>query len=225
VIDLVVKAVLSYVLGGLLGSLIIGKLKGGVDIRKQGSGNAGGTNALRTQGWWFALWVMVIDIGKGWLAVRVLAPFSLSFASEASQWSEPQWSGVVCAMAVVVGHVYPCWFGFRGGKGAATLVGVVWGLAPAALPWVLGLWLVTLMVTGFVGLSTMLSTFSFNFWVWLRQAQPQVPLLVFSISMTLFVIYTHRANIARMRAGQENRAKSLWLFKPRADTVAHDQDA
>ena len=71
------------------------------------------------------------------------------------------------------------------------------------------------MISGFVGLSTMLATFSFNFWVWLKQAQPQLPLLVFSISMTLFVIYTHRANIARMRAGQENRARSLWLFKPR----------
>jgi glycerol-3-phosphate acyltransferase PlsY len=196
-------------------------LKGGVDIRKSGSGNAGGTNALRTQGWWFALWVMIIDIGKGWLAVRVIAPLALPFAGDTSPGT--QWSGVVCAMAVVVGHVYPCWFGFRGGKGAATLVGVVWGLAPAALPWVLGLWLVTLMISGFVGLSTMLATFSFNFWVWLKQAQPQVPLLMFSISMTVFVIFTHRANIARMRAGKENRAKSLWLFKPRTPAATDHQ--
>jgi glycerol-3-phosphate acyltransferase PlsY len=216
VIDLIVKALLSYMLGGLLGGLIIGKLKGGVDIRKQGSGNAGGTNALRTQGWWFALWVMIIDIGKGWIAVRVIAQLSLPVLGDATSPLSMQWSGVVCAMAVVVGHVYPCWFGFRGGKGAATLVGVVWGLAPAALPWVLGLWLLSLMISGFVGLSTMLATFGFNFWVWLQQ--PQVPLLVFSISMTVFVIYTHRANIKRMRAGQENRAKSLWLFRPRATT-------
>lgn len=202
---------MSYLLGGLLGSLIIGKLKGGVDIRQQGSGNAGGTNALRTQGWQFALWVMIIDIAKGWLAVRFIAPLSLPFISA----SIPQWSAVVCAMAVVVGHVFPLWFGLRGGKGAATLVGVVAGLASAALPWVLGIWLLVLMITGFVGLSTMIATFSFNVWIVLTHVVPQQPLLTFSISMTLFVIYTHRANITRMRTKTENRAKSLWLFKPR----------
>ena len=210
-LDLFLKAILSYFLGGLLGGLIVGKFKGGVDIRQQGSGNAGGTNALRTQGWQFALWVMIIDIGKGWLAVRAIAPLSLSFADS----SLSEWRGVVCAMAVVVGHVFPCWFGFRGGKGAATLVGVVAGLAAAALPWVLGVWLVVLMLTGFVGLSTMLATFSFNFWILLTHAVPQAQLLTFSVVMTLFVIYTHRANIARMRNGMENRARSLWLFKSR----------
>lgn len=209
VLDLILKAILSYLLGGLLGGLIVGKLKGGVDIRKQGSGNAGGTNALRTQGWQFALWVMIIDIGKGWLAVRFIAPLPLLSAAM------PEWSGVVCAMAVVVGHVFPIWFGFRGGKGAATLVGVVAGLSLAALPWVLGVWLLVLMITGFVGLSTMIATFSFNIWVLLSRAIPQQQLLTFSVAMTLFVIYTHRANIARMRSGNENRAKSLWLFKPR----------
>jgi glycerol-3-phosphate acyltransferase PlsY len=214
VADIFVKALVAYLLGSLLGGLIVGKLKGGVDIRQQGSGNAGGTNALRTQGWQFALWVMIIDIGKGWLAAKVLPSLQIPFVTQTIS----EWTAVICAMAVVVGHVYPIWFGFRGGKGAATLVGVVLGLTPAALPWVLGIWLAVLMVTGYVGLSTMTATLCFNFWILITQAAPHLQLLSFSICMTLFVIYTHRTNIARMRVGKENRARSLWLFKPRGPT-------
>jgi len=215
VADIVIKALVAYLLGSLLGSLIVGKLKGGVDIRQHGSGNAGGTNALRTQGWQFALWVMIIDIGKGWLAAHVLASLRIPFITQ----SVSEWTAVVCAMAVVVGHVYPIWFGFRGGKGAATLVGVVLGLTSAALPWVLGIWLLVLMITGYVGLSTMIATLCFNFWVLITQVAPQLLLLTFSICMTLFVVYTHRTNIARMLSGKENRARSLWLFKPRTDNT------
>jgi glycerol-3-phosphate acyltransferase PlsY len=211
-LDFIVKLVLAYLLGSVLGSLIIGRLKGGVDIRHQGSGNAGGTNALRTQGWKFALWVMVIDIGKGWLAAGLLP--TLQFPWSGTQ-VEPSWLKVACAMAVVVGHVYPLWFGFRGGKGAATLVGVLIGLAPSALPYVLGLWLVVLLLTGYVGLSTLLATAGFNVWVLLQAVAEREALLAFSVAMTLFVIYTHRSNIARMRQGTENRAQRIWLFKKR----------
>lgn len=212
-LELFIKAALAYLLGSMLGGLIVGKLKGGVDIRQQGSGNAGGTNALRTRGWWFALWVMIIDIGKGWLAVQLIPSLSL-FAT--NNEVSLVWVEMVCAMAVVVGHVYPIWFGFRGGKGAATLVGVLTGLAPPALLSVLGTWIVVLMLTGFVGLSTMLATVTFNIWVVVQPSVDKSALLVFGATMLLFVVYTHRSNIQRMRAGTENRAKKLWLFKPKA---------
>jgi glycerol-3-phosphate acyltransferase PlsY len=211
-LDLIIKIMLAYLLGSLLGGLIVGKLKGGVDIRKQGSGNAGGTNALRTQGWQFALWVMAIDIGKGWLASAWLPYWQLGFSNTAPL----VWLQISCAMAVVVGHVFPLWFGFRGGKGAATLVGVVAGLTPAALPYVLASWLLVLILTGFVGLSTMLATAAFNGWVLLTRPVNERALLTFGLVMLLFVIYTHRSNIRRMLAGEENRAHKLWLFKPRA---------
>lgn len=204
-----IKFLLAYLLGSLSGSLVVGRIKGGVDIRRLGSGNAGATNALRTQGKWFALWVMVIDIGKGWLAVALLARIGVASSDEMQLWTE-----CGCAFAVVLGHVYPVWFGFRGGKGAATLVGVVLALAPAALAWVLSVWLLVLLLTGFVGLSTMLATLGFVVWAWLTHAAP--PLLYFGVGMMLFVTYTHRANIARMRAGNEHRTQRLWLFKPRA---------
>lgn len=209
---LIIKFLLAYLLGSCLGGLIVGKLKGGVDIRRQGSGNAGGTNALRTQGAAFAFWVMAIDIGKGWLAVAVLADLPLLAAIGGDV--PLSWSKVACAFAVVLGHVYPLWFGFRGGKGAATLVGVLASLAPAALPVVLGIWLLVLLFSGFVGLATMVATVSFPLWVWWRVPDAQ-PLLAFGVCMVLFVVYTHRSNIHRMRAGTEHRSQRLWLLKPR----------
>src|SRR5580700_6338555 len=114
----VIKVILSYLLGSIVGSLLIGRLRGGVDIRKLGSGNAGGTNALRTQGKWFALWVLLIDIGKGWLAVAVIAPILIPGVDPAPA-DIRVWMPAACGIAVVAGHVYPLWHGFRGGKGVA----------------------------------------------------------------------------------------------------------
>jgi glycerol-3-phosphate acyltransferase PlsY len=213
-LELAVKTLLAYLLGSLIGSLLVGQLRGGVDIRKLGSGNAGGTNALRTQGWSFAVWVMLIDIGKGWLAAGLLAPMNLPGIGIDPQVGR-DWLAVACATAVVLGHVYPVWYGFRGGKGAATLIGVLIGLEPAAILPVFAVWLLTVMLTGFVGLSTMLAVASFPIYLALTQAEPSTAMLTFGAFMTLFVCYTHRANIERMRSGTENRARRLWLLRPR----------
>lgn len=213
-LELGIKTLLAYLLGSLIGSLLVGRLRGGVDIRTLGSGNAGGTNALRTQGLAFAVWVMIIDIGKGWLAAGLLPPLSLPGVGIDPQ-VDRTWLAVACATAVVVGHVYPVWYGFRGGKGAATLVGVLVGLKPVALLPVFAVWLVVVMVTGFVGLATMISVASFPAYVAITDASPSTALLVFGGVMTLFVCYTHRSNIERMLAGTESRAKRLWLLRPR----------
>lgn len=213
-LELSVKTLLAYLLGSLIGSLLVGRLRGGVDIRTLGSGNAGGTNALRTQGVGFAVWVMVIDIGKGWLAVSLLPPLSLPRVGIDPD-IDRLWLAVACASAVVVGHVYPVWHGFRGGKGAATLVGALVGLKPVALIPVLLVWLLVLVATGFVGLATMLAVASFSVYAGVTGAGTSAALLTFGIAMLVFVCYTHRANIERMRAGTENRAKRFWLFRPR----------
>jgi acyl phosphate:glycerol-3-phosphate acyltransferase len=210
-IDVAAKTLISYLLGSLLGGLIVGKLHGGVDIRTQGSGNAGGTNALRTQGAWFALWVMVIDVGKGWLAAGLLP--AIDFGANETTAPLREWTTVLCATASVVGHVYPVWFGFRGGKGAATLLGVVLGVQPIATLVVLAVWLAVVVTTGFVGLSTILATVSFTLFQIIQYGNH--PLTWFGVLMTGFVVFTHRANIERMRAGTENRLHRLWLLKPR----------
>jgi glycerol-3-phosphate acyltransferase PlsY len=212
VLELGLKTLLSYLLGSLLGSLLLGRLRG-VDIRTQGSGNAGGTNALRTQGKLFALGVIVIDVGKALLAVGVLPGLALPGVG-IDPAVDREWLAVACAVAVVTGHVYPVWYEFRGGKGAATMLGAVGVLAPMALVPVLLVWLLCVLATGFVGLGTMLGTATLPVYFALRDP-PSTPLLVFGLLMTLFVIFTHRANVQRMRAGSENRARRLWLLRPR----------
>jgi len=212
VLELGIKALVAYLLGSVIGSLLLGQLRG-VDIRTQGSGNAGGTNALRTQGWAFALGVVAIDVGKallavGWLPGLVLPGIGID------PGVDRQWLAVVCAAAVVFAHVYPVWYEFRGGKGAATLLGAVAVLAPLALAPVLLVWLATVLLTGYVGLGTMLGTATLPLY-FSYVAPRSAPLVVFGLVMAAFIVFTHRSNVQRMREGIENRARRLWLLRPR----------
>ena len=211
-LELSVKILLAYLIGALLGSLILGRLRG-VDIRAMGSGNAGATNALRIQGKAFALAVLLIDAGKGVLAVRWLPPLLLPGIGQDPDLSR-EWLTLACAFAVILGHVYPVWFGFRGGKGAATMIGVAGALDPRLLVPVLLCWFAVLLLTGYVGLATMIAAVALVVAAhWLDPGD--TPLLGFCILVAAFVIYTHRSNIARMWTGQENRAR-VWLFRSRA---------
>lgn len=211
-LELGVKTLLAYLLGSVIGSLVMGRFRG-VDIRELGSGNAGGTNALRTQGKKFALGVFAIDVGKALLAVGVLPGLDLPQVG-IDPTVNRDWLEVACALAVVAGHVYPVWHEFRGGKGAATMLGAVAVLAPGALlPFALA-WLAAVMLTGYVGLGTMLGTATLP--VYFALAAPRsTAFVVFGIAVTAFIVYTHRSNLARMRAGNENRARRLWLLRPR----------
>jgi acyl phosphate:glycerol-3-phosphate acyltransferase len=189
--DFALKVGLAWLLGSLVGSLILGRLRGGPDIRALGSGNAGSTNAWRTRGAAFGLGVFAIDAGKGWLAVRVLAPPGTN------------WLAISCAAAAIVGHVYPLWFGLRGGKGMATLVGTIAALAPVLLIPLAITWVAVLGVSGFVGLASMVSVAAAA--VWQAVTAGPAPLTVFLLAATLFTVFTHRGNLARMRAGTEPR--------------------
>ncbi|MEQ1514189.1 MAG: glycerol-3-phosphate 1-O-acyltransferase PlsY [Lysobacteraceae bacterium] len=191
----------AYLLGSLSGSLLLGKLRG-VDIRTQGSGNAGGTNAFRTQGAKFALGVIVIDIGKGALA----AWLGLRFA----QGAHAAWMPYATAFAAALGHVWPVWHGFRGGKGAATVVGGVAVLWPAAVPALLAVWLCGLILTGYVGLSTILAGASIV--VLALTTHADAIRLAFAVAVALLLLFTHRANLARLRAGTESRFEKARLL-------------
>jgi glycerol-3-phosphate acyltransferase PlsY len=210
--ELGVKTLAAYLLGSLMGALLVGRLKG-VDIRTLGSGNAGGTNALRTQGKAFALGVVVIDVLKGWLASAWLPGAALPLVP-LDPALDRAWLGVACATAVVVGHVFPVWYEFRGGKGAATLVGVLAGVAPKLLVPVLLAWFAVVTLTGYVGLATIVAAWAFAAAAVIMGAGS--PLVAFGAAMAAFVTYTHRSNLARMRQGTENRARRLWLLKPRS---------
>jgi glycerol-3-phosphate acyltransferase PlsY len=210
--SLLVKLVVSYLLGSLIGSLIVGRLRGGVDIRELGSGNAGGTNALRTQGAGFAFWVMVIDIGKAVLATTLIAHAALLGADALP----PDQTALACGAAAVIGHVWPAFYGMRGGKGAATLLGTLAVVAPLGLVPVLLVFVSSLVLSGFVGLSTVLATWSLAVFAALTTADgPRSGLFAFAVAMGAFITYTHRSNLQRMRAGQENRFEKAMLFRRR----------
>src|SRR5580704_11955201 len=209
-LELGLKSLIAYLLGTLLGSLILGRLRG-VDIRRMGSGNAGATNALRTQGKLFGFLVLTVDIAKGVFAVWWL-PTAVLPAVGIDPDLPRQWLTLACGFAVIVGHVYPVWFGFRGGKGAAPVVGVIAAAEPHLLVPLIASWFIVLVLTGYVGLATMLSGVVMVAVVCVLQPH-NVPLLSFCAAMMVFVVYTHRSNLARMRAGQESRVRRLWLFR------------
>ena len=194
----------AYLLGSISGSLLLGRFRG-VDIRQHGSGNAGGTNALRTQGWKFAIGVVVIDIAKGalaaWLALR-FAPVGTALSVTAH--------GYLAAVLAVVGHVWPLWHGFRGGKGAATGVGGLLVLWPWAVPLLLATWGVMLISTGYVGLATVIGGLSLPLWAWVFGAGPER--MWFSIGMALFIAFTHRGNLQRLWQGKESRFERARLL-------------
>jgi glycerol-3-phosphate acyltransferase PlsY len=211
-LELGLKLLIAYLLGTLLGSLILGRLRG-VDIRSMGSGNAGATNALRTQGKLFALLVLVVDIAKGVIAVWWLPTAALP-AVGIDPGLPREWLTLACGLAVILGHVYPVWFSFRGGKGAATVVGVIAAVDLRLLVPLLVCWFLVLVLTGYVSLATMVSGIALVIAVYILEPN-DVPLLIFSLGVAVFVVYTHRSNIARMRAGQESRVRRLWLFRSR----------
>lgn len=213
-LELGVKFLLSYFIGSFMGSLIVGRLKGGVDIRTMGSGNAGGTNALRTQGLLFALGVMIVDVGKGSLATAVIPPLDLPFVGIDPTISR-SWLTMCCAAAAVIGHVWPMWHKFRGGKGAATLVGTLLVLAPAVILPVLLVWSWMLAMFGYVGLATMSASAAAPLYLGLTRLPDDQPLFIYCVVMSLYMIFSHRSNIRRMREGKEFRNERLMIFRKR----------
>ena len=203
------KLLASYLIGSINGALVIGFFRG-IDIRAEGSGNAGATNALRTHGLAFALAVAIIDLGKGAVAVLLVAPSAAPDVAPV----DLRWVAALCGVAAVVGHIFPFWFGFRGGKGGATAVGALAALAPLAVVPVLLAWLVVLVTTGYVGLATMIASVTvFVFPLLYHPVAIDQPLVLYGFAIAALVIYAHRSNIVRMREGIENRMTGAMFWR------------
>ena len=211
-LELGLKILLAYLLGSVVGALLIGTFRG-VDIRELGSGNAGGTNALRTQGFTFAAATVVIDVGKGWLAAGWLPGLALPGIA-ADPAVDRAWLAAACSAAVVAGHVWPQYHGFRGGKGGATLIGALLAWMPALVAVALAVWFAVVLLSGFVGLATVTAAAAMPVAAWLL-ARESWPLLAFTLAMAALVAFAHRGNFSRMRTGSEPRLERLWLFRPR----------
>ena len=210
-LELGTKFLISYFIGSIMGSMVVGRLKGGVDIRELGSGNAGGTNALRTQGIMFAIGVIVIDVGKGVLAAGFVPGINLPLVPVDPQVSRT-WLTLCCAAGAVVGHVWPMWHNFRGGKGAATLIGTLIVLDPSLLLPVAGVWLVSLVTTGFVGLSTILAGIAAPLYLLLTRMPADQPLFIYCTALAMYIVFSHRSNIVRMSRGDEPKVRRAMIF-------------
>jgi len=211
-IELGLKFTAAYLLGSILGSLVVGQLCGGVDIRGLGSHNAGGTNALRTQGKVFALWVMLIDVGKGVIPVLLLPAIAIPGVGLDAQVSRELITYAV-GFGTILGHVYPLWYAFRGGKGGATSAGVLFALAPwLALP-AIGIWFAVIVITRYVGLATMSVVIGVSAYIGLTRLPEEYGLFIFSLFAAALILYTHRANIKRMLEGSENRTEVVRFFR------------
>ena len=211
-LELGVKFLISYFIGSLMGAMIVGRLRGGVDIRTMGSGNAGGTNALRTQGLLFALFVVVIDVGKGVIGAGVVPGLELPLVPTDPEISRV-WLTMCCAAAAVIGHVWPIYHDFDGGKGAATFIGTLVILGPTLIVEVLLVWMIVVALTGYVGLASMTAATSLPLWLGITRLPEDQPLFIYSVAIAIFIIYCHRANIQRMRNGVENRYTKLMLLR------------
>jgi glycerol-3-phosphate acyltransferase PlsY len=180
----------GYALGSIPFGLLLARAGGAGDIRDIGSGNIGATNVLRTGHKGLAAATLILDAGKGWLAVWAAMRLG----------GEP--AAIAAAFGAVAGHVFPVWLGFRGGKGVATLLGVSLGLAPgAALAFALG-WLAVALITRISSAGGMLGGFAAAGAAFMAD-RPAIgsALLV----LALFILWTHRANIRRLRDGTEPR--------------------
>ena len=211
-LELIAKVVLAYLIGTVMGGVVVGRLRGGVDLRTQGSGNVGATNALRTQGRGFGLAVLAIDVGKGVLAALLLPvlPWPFPGPLDAGRDALPY----ACGAAAAIGHVYPAWFGFKGGKGAATLAGIFAALLAPALPWVLLAFALVIVLTGYVGLGTVCAALTALLWATCFAPHGLFsPPGLFTLTMTLLLVYTHRQNLVRVWQGRENRFERAMIFR------------
>jgi glycerol-3-phosphate acyltransferase PlsY len=201
VISGVVWLTAAYGLGSLPFSVWIGRLFFGKDIRQHGSGNAGATNAWRVLGWKAGLPVLILDTAKGF-ASTYLPLLASSFAGHTDAIP---WLRVGCGIAAAAGHIYPVFAGFRGGKGVATLLGVVLGLMPMAAAGSLVVFIVTLLLSRMVSLGSILAAISLPWMGWLIPGNEHLSLLLFSCLITVLILFTHRRNIQRIIRGEESR--------------------
>lgn len=202
----ILAALGGYLLGTVLGGAIMARLRG-VDLRASGSGNVGATNALRAGGARMAVPVLVIDIGKGIVAVTLL-PWLLG------AYAEPRQLAYIAGVAAALGHCYPVWTGFTGGKGVAALAGVFAVLLPAATLAILIVFLLCVLSTGYVGAASILGALTAVAWVLLAPLGPLPPgTAAFVMAMAALVVFKHRDNLQRLAEGTEARMDKLAVLR------------
>lgn len=189
----------AYLIGSIPTSVWIGRHFYRTDVRKYGSGNAGATNTLRVLGKKAGAIVLLIDIFKGWLAVALVVLSTYPPGSGARIHLE-----VATAFAAILGHIFPIYAGFKGGKGVATTMGIIIGISPIVALLCVLVFAIVLLISHYVSLASMLAIISFPIWILAVSKMHYSWLIAFSILLPLMVIFMHRKNIIRLLKKQES---------------------
>ena len=203
-ISIIGVVLLSYIIGSVPTSIILSKFLKGIDIRDFGSGNAGGTNVLRTLGWGPGLVVIFVDVAKGWVAAYYIA--SLGYENGILS---PMLVQIIAGVSAILGHVYTVFARFKGGKGVGTAAGMLLAIYPVALTFCLIVFLIVAFTSKYVSLASMLAAITLPVSLYLLElyagsSTPPVQ-FYFALFVMLFILYTHRSNIRRLLKGEENR--------------------
>jgi len=198
VLSYIVTALVAYLLGSIPTGFLVAKARG-VDIRTVGSGNIGATNAFRALGKTLGVFVLLMDVLKGWLAVEIGA----RIVQELLPGPPPEYLRVTAAIAAILGHNFTCWLHFKGGKGIATSAGVLVALVPWALLIILGIFIILFVTTRYVSVGSIAASFTLPFATWFTTKD--LGFTVVTAAMATLAILKHRKNIQRLLNGTENR--------------------
>lgn len=218
--------IIAYVLGSIPSAVWIGKKYYGIDIREHGSKNAGTTNMLRVLGKKAALPVFVLDFFKGFTAVVIINLLKADAEISVAWLINLKILAVFCA---VIGHIFPIFANFKGGKGVATMVGAVMGINPPVVLLCFAVWIVVFMLSNYVSLASMTAGCAFPVLVlisqstwWMRTDDVSVAYIIFSFVVAILLIWTHRKNIGRLRAGTESKIY-IWQHPDKNEKSVSDE--
>jgi acyl phosphate:glycerol-3-phosphate acyltransferase len=214
-------AVLSYLVGSIPTSIIVARIKKGIDIRQHGSGNAGGTNVIRVLGWKAGVFVIMMDMAKGLFATIVIARLmygAIPFENT-TPFDDFTVVQIIAGCSAMLGHIWTLFAGFKGGKGIATAGGMLIGIAPVEVAVSLGVFAIVFMISQYVSLGSLSAAVAFPLTMFFREnvflvdIQGYNTLIYFSIAIALLIVFTHRSNIKRLLRGTENRITTIRLFR------------
>ncbi len=196
--------VISYLVGSIPTAIITGKVLKGIDIRQHGSGNAGATNVFRVLGWKAGVFVLLVDMAKGFVATVLVYKIALGAVD-----IQPVVLQIIAGMAAVFGHIWTVFAGFKGGKGVGAGAGMIIGLVPGAVLAGIVVFVIVVALTRYVSLGSILASLTVALYLYgkhfLLHRTVETPLLVLGILVPVLIIFTHRSNLQRLLQGNENR--------------------
>lgn len=201
IINYFIAFLLAYALGSIPAAVWIGRRFHGIDVREHGSRNAGTTNVIRVLGWKTGIPVLIIDVSKGWLATML--PVFLNLTEPDSSLMTNIM--ILTGLTAIIGHIFPVFAGFRGGKGVATVFGVLLALQPLLTVSCIVVFLIVLLLTGIVSVSSMSAGLAFPVFLFSVFGSPSVIFKIFSILVAIALLVTHRKNIGRLMRGEESK--------------------